>query len=83
MDWNLYSFVVRGRNRKRVLLAFNKPMTPTEIKEKTKVSLSHISHALRILKSKKLVKCINEKAKVGRIYKLTPIGKDIVKEIQK
>ncbi len=83
MDWKLYSFVVRGKNRTRILTALTKPMTPTQLKEKAGVSLSHVSHALRVLKEKGLAKCINPKDKVGKLYRLTKKGKEIAKAMEK
>ncbi len=77
MDWDKFSFVVSGINRKRVLLAIPKPMTPTQISERTKTSLSNVSHALTELKKQKLVKCINPKARVGKIYRQTKLGREI------
>ena len=42
---------------------------------------NHISMTLNQLKNKQLIKCINEEAKKGRIYKLTEKGEEIHKII--
>lgn len=82
MDWDKFSFVVSGLNRKRVLLAISRPMTPTQISEKTKTSLSNVSHALTELRKHKLVKCINPNARVGKIYRQTRLGAEITKALK-
>ncbi len=83
MDWDKFSFVVSGLNRKRVLLVISGPMTPTQISEKTETSLSNVSHALTELRKQKLVKCINPKARVGKIYRRTRLGKEIATALEK
>ena len=83
MDWKKYSFVIRGLNRKRVLLALSSHMTPTQLKEKTNTSLSHVSHALSSLQGVKLVECINPSDRVGKIYRRTKTGNEIAKHLEK
>ena len=83
MNWKKYSFVVRGINRKRVLLALSRPMTPTQLREKTNTSLSHVSHALSSLQKEKLVECINPKERMGKIYRRTKLGKEIANALEK
>jgi len=69
-----YSWVVRGKQRKKIIRALNKEKIPTQIKEETKLSLNNVSDVLREFKKKKIVRCLNPKEKTGRIYKLTPKG---------
>jgi len=38
-----YSWVVRGKQRKKIIKVMNKPKIPTEIKENTKLSLNNTS----------------------------------------
>ncbi len=78
-----YSWVVRGRQRKRVLRAMNKTKIPTEIKEETKLSLNNVSDVLRDFRRKKIVKVLNPKEKTGRLYKLTPKGMKIKEMLEK
>ncbi len=77
----LYSWVLRGRQRRLVIKALQRMKTPTMIKEETKLSINNVSDILRLFVKKGIAKCLNEKAKTGRLYKLTHIGKEIVKEI--
>jgi DNA-binding transcriptional ArsR family regulator len=83
MDWNKYSFVARGRNRKRILLKLTSPMTPTQLTLAAEVSISHVSKALRDLRSKNLVECINPEEKVGKIYRRTRDGDEIAEYLLK
>ena len=78
---DLYSWVVRGKQRRLVIKALQGIKTPMQIKEVTKLSLNNVSDILRLFIEKGIAKCLNEKAKTGRLYKLTLIGKEIIKEI--
>ena len=69
-----YYWIVRGKQRKRIIKVMSKPKIPTEIREDTKLSLNNVSDVLREFKKKKIVKCLNPKEKTGRLYKLTPKG---------
>ena len=83
MDWNKYSYVARGRNRKRILLKLASPMTPTQLTLAARVSLSHVSKALRDLRGRGLVECINPQEKVGKVYKRTRDGDEIAEYLLK
>jgi len=69
-----YSWVIKGKQRKRIIKSMDKPKIPTQIKEETKLSLNNVSDVLREFRKKELVKCLNPKEKTGRLYKLTPKG---------
>lgn len=78
-----YSWVVRGKQRKKILKVINKAKIPTEIKEETKLSLNNVSDVLRDFRKKKIVKLLNPKDKTGRLYKLTPKGMKIKEMLEK
>ncbi|MGD9276881.1 MAG: ArsR family transcriptional regulator [Candidatus Pacearchaeota archaeon] len=77
-----YAWVIRGSQKKKIILAMNKPKIPTEIKEETKLGLNNVSDVLREFRKKKLAKCLNPKEKTGRLYKLTPKGMRIKEMIE-
>lgn len=58
----------------------DKTITPKEIADGVDVRINHVSMFLRDLKKNKLVKCLNEQDKRGRLYQLTTIGKKVLKE---
>ena len=72
-----YFWVIRGKQRKKVMKVMDKAKIPTQIKEDTKLSLNNVSDVLREFKKKKLAKCLNPKERTGRLYKLTPKGMKI------
>ncbi len=76
-ELQLYSWVIRGSQRTKIIRVMKKPLTPTQIKKLTKLSLNNISDTLRHFTKKKIAKCLNEKEKLGRIYILTLKGKRI------
>lgn len=54
---------------------------PSQIAKDSEIRPNHISKVLSELKSHELVECINEEARKGRLYRLTPKGDEIVKKI--
>jgi predicted transcriptional regulator len=53
-------------------------LTPSEIARKIGIRLNHVSMFLHEMKNKGLVECLNEKAKKGRLYRLTGLGKNVI-----
>ncbi len=56
-------------------------LTPSEIANKINIRLNHVSLFLRELKDKKLVKCLNEEIRKGRLYELTELGKNAINKL--
>jgi predicted transcriptional regulator len=56
-------------------------LTPSEIAEKTKIRLNHVSMFLKELKDNNLVKCLNEDTRKGRLYELTEVGKNAINKL--
>ena len=79
--WKDYAYVIRGKQRLTVLKVINKPMTVTEIKKATGLSLSEASIVIRGFAERKLAQCLNPKDALGRVYELTKEGKEIQKEV--
>ena len=77
-----YDWVIKGKQRRKVIKVLKKPKIPTQIKEETKLSLNNVSDTLRAFRKKRIVKCINPKAKTGRVYKLTPKGMRIREQME-
>jgi len=78
MEWIKYSFVIRAKNRKAVLLCLSKPKTPAQIAKELNLSLPHVSRALKELEKEGLVECLTPDEKVGRIYRRTLIGEKVI-----
>jgi DNA-binding MarR family transcriptional regulator len=78
MTWIICSYILRSKNRKLVLSALARPKTPSQIAKETGILLPHVSRALRELEQKGLVKCLTPNEKLGRIYALTDLGKQIL-----
>lgn len=85
------SYVKRGKNRKLVFEALDKPAMPSELTKKIfgKISNTHfniVSRALSELTEAKLVEIVNPRAKTGRFYKKTNLGKKVenrIKELER
>lgn len=57
-------------------------LMPSEIAKYSGLRITQVSNALRDLKDKKLVICINEEAKKGRLYHNTDLGLEILEIIE-
>ena len=64
-----------------MILLKNKQLTPVELSKETDIPLSHVSNTLAELLEKNLVICLTPKLKKGRLYDLTKIGKNSLKNI--
>lgn len=74
------SFIRSSKHRENILRFIGDEIKiPTEIAKNINISSKHISKYLGELKENDIVICLNEKDKRGRLYKLTPLGKDILK----
>ena len=54
---------------------------PSKIAKESGIRTNHISNVLKQLKEHKLVECINEESKKGRLYRLTEKGKQVYRLI--
>lgn len=76
------SLLKNSEYRKKILESLSNVnyLTPSEIAEKTKLRLNHISNFLKNLKDNKLIVCLNDNEKRGRLYQITELGKKVAKE---
>lgn len=83
MNWDLVSYVIRSRYRRKVLETLERgPKTPTGIASKTGIRATHISRTLKELESKELVKEIT-KVYRGKIFQMTSAGEDVLDLLNK
>jgi len=81
MNWELYSYVIRSKYRRKILLSLSNPKTPSQLADELSINLSHVSRALKELEEKMIVECLTPKVKVGRIYRRTKFGEEIAQII--
>lgn len=84
---NAISFVKRGKNRKKVFLALDKAMMPSELVIKiygknSNTYFNIVSRALAELTEKGIVEVLNPKERTGRIYQKTKLGKNIFEKVK-
>jgi len=77
--WKSLSFVMRSKNRIKVMKALVVPQTPLSASKKTNLNIKSVSRALIELSKENLVICKTPNAKKGRIYVLTDKGKKLLK----
>ena len=75
MIWELIGYVKISSIRMNTLKSLeSRFLMPSEIAKLTGYRTTQISNALRDLKEKELVRCMNEDARKGRIYQSTELG---------
>lgn len=80
----LASWVLISSYRSRVLITLGgKLKTPSTLARESGVKINHISKVLKELKEKELVVCINEEAHKGRLYEVTDLGQQVLKEVKR
>ncbi len=87
MLFSLVSFVKRGKNRKKVFEALEKPMMPSELmmkvyNKKSNTYFNLVSRALAELKARNLIEVVNPRDKTGRIYQKTKLGNEVTKKLR-
>lgn len=78
--WEIIGFIKVSAIRMKILKSLKDSfLMPSEIARMTGYRTTQISNSLRDLKERKLVQCLNEDAKKGRIYQNTELGLMILK----
>jgi len=76
------SIIEMSTHREKVLRELkNSIKTPSKIGKSVSISTSNVSRALQELQKKELVICINPEKKIGRLYKITDLGKEVLEHI--
>ena len=79
----LISYVNRAPNRFKILKLFgeNDVLTPSEVSRLTGIHINNVSNHLRDLRQNELIYLLNPHFKIGRLYKITDLGADVLKLI--
>ncbi len=81
--WELIGKLKSSEWRLKVLKILEKEMKqPSELSKEANISSSHISEVIKNLEELKLIECKNPNLRKGKIYSITKLGKDILKEIK-
>ena len=84
MDWSKFAWVKRGRRRSATLAIFNEttvPLTINEVHERTKIAISQASATVSELEKMGLIECLNASDKIGKLYRITREGKEIISKL--
>lgn len=75
----LRAFILRGKNRRLILEKLKDgEKTQAQLFHNTGMYRSHVKRTLTELENKNLVKCLNSKDRIYKIYVLTPKGKKLI-----
>ena len=77
------SYVKISQYRTKVIKALEDDIKiPSKIAKDSDIRQNHISKVLAELKAHELVECINPEVRKGRLYRLTPKGDELVKNLE-
>lgn len=81
--WSDFSFVVSSGVRERVIATLRgTPKLPKQISQETGLRIAHVSRALRELRDRALVRCLNPETRGrGRLYVLTDGGVELLESL--
>ncbi len=82
--WSLVGYLEVSQARKKTLKSIGEEQykLPSAISKETNLTSAQVSNALRDLKKKDLVICLNEDVTKGRLYKSTNRGLEILKQLK-
>jgi len=81
--WEDVGYVMASKYRETIIKKLSKKnYMPSILAKETNLRLSHISRALKELKIKNLIVCLNKESKKGKIYSLTDSGKRLLELIE-
>jgi len=80
--WVDYSFVIRGKQRRQIMVLMTRPKTPTELSKESGLNLSNTSRVLKQLEARGLVECLTPAEVLGRIYAITKKGEDVLGKVR-
>jgi predicted transcriptional regulator len=80
--WELISFVNRSSQRKKILSELNRTITPSQLAKTTGMYLTHVSRTLGELCKKGLVECLTPSERVEKYYRITKLGRDVLKDME-
>lgn len=79
----MLSFILASKHRTNIIISLGeKAKIPSQIEKEIDLNTTHVSKYLSSLKEKDLVKILNESARKGRLYELTPKGKEYLKRLK-
>ncbi len=77
------TFVKRAKNREKILnLLKEKSKTQAELYHESGMYRTHVRRTLLELQGKNLVKCVNPRDRIYKIYQITSSGKEVLKTIK-
>lgn len=82
--WGIIGLIKISQTRYRTLKCLKDDnLMPKEISKKTGLTPAQVSVALHDMKKVKIVRCMNEKVRKGRIYQCTDLGLEIIEILEK
>ncbi len=82
INWELISYILASEWRFKLLLELSSgTKTPSQLAESLRIQISYTSKTLKELATKKCCVCLTPKRRKYKIYKITKLGENVLKEI--
>ena len=82
MTSNVYEWIRKEENRKKILMAIKQPLTAKQIARKTGIPMDTCSYTIAKLTAEGLVTCLNPEARNSRLYWTTELGRQCRKQLR-
>ena len=80
--FKMIGYIMATEYRQNIIRCHGNSMkTPSKIAKEVGLRTNHVSNVLKSLKDNKIVVCLNEDARKGRLYKNTELGLKILENI--
>ncbi len=83
MTSNVYEWIKKQENRKKIILSLGQPLTAKQISRRTRISVDTCSYLLGKCAIKSLVVCLNPNARNSRLYWVTELGRKHQERLRK
>jgi predicted transcriptional regulator len=75
MTSNVYEWITKEEDRKKIVLSMRQPLTAKQISRKTRINVGTCSYLLGKLAARGIAACLNPDARSSRLYWVTELGK--------
>ena len=78
---NVYKWIIKEEERKKIVLSLRQPLTAKQISRKTRISIGTCSYLLGKLAVRGITVCLNPNARSSRLYWVTDLGREFQKRL--
>ncbi len=78
---NVYKWIIKEEERKKIVLSIRQPLTAKQISRKTRINVGTCSYLLSKFAARGITVCLNPDARSSRLYWVTDMGRKCQKHL--